>query len=99
MPTRNTGILSEIITVLGDLVPMPAKALKRLEKHYKDQLLVNAGSTAFILESAEQLRLAIIPPEAAQVLNHIGEQAQLGITVDQVDEAINHLYPDRFIEP
>ena len=43
MPTRNTGVLCEIIEALGDHAP--PDALERLENHFKDLLLVVAGTT------------------------------------------------------
>ena len=46
---------------------------------------------------AENLRLAITTTECGLVLDHLAPQAR--ITLDQTEEAINTLFPDRFIEP
>jgi len=95
MPTRNTGTLTQIIEALGDLAQ--PDALARLEDHFKDSLLIVAGSTQTVARHAEELRLAITTDECALVLDHLAPQIR--ITIDQTDEAINALYPGRFIEP
>ena len=97
MPSRNTGILTIIIESLGALVINPADALARLENRFKDQLLIVAGDTQQVVRFAEELRLAITTPESATVLDYIGPLA--GITIENVEEAINTLFPGRFIEP
>jgi hypothetical protein len=99
MPTRNTGVLCEIIKALGDPLKIPADALERLENHFKDSLLIVAGTTQIVARHAEHLRLAVTTPECAQALDYIGSKAMAGITIDHVEEAINTLFPDRFIEP
>jgi hypothetical protein len=95
MPTRNTGTLKQIIEVLGDQAP--PDALERLEDHFKDLLIVVAGTTQTIASFAEELRLAITIHECGQVLDHLAPSIR--ITIDQTEEAINALFPDRFIEP
>jgi hypothetical protein len=97
MPSRNTGILTIIIESLGALVINPTDALAGLESRFKDQLLIVAGDTHQVASLAEELRLAITTPESATVLDHIGPLA--GITIETVEEAINALFPGRFIEP
>ena len=99
MPTRNTGVLNRIIEGLGDLVNSPPTALARLEQVYTDQLLIVAGDESKVTKYAEELRLAITTPESAAVLDYIGHSALAGITIEQVEEAINVLFPGRFIEP
>jgi chromosomal replication initiation ATPase DnaA len=99
LPTRNTGVLCEINQALGDPLKIPPDALERLENHFKDSLLIVAGSTQTVASHAEYLRLAITTPEAAEVLDFVASKALAGITIDHCEEAINTLFPDRFIEP
>ena len=87
-------MLKEILAALDITEP---HALDRLEDHFKDLLLVVAGSTQTVATHAEELRLAITMHECALVLDHLAPQVR--ITIDQTDEAINTLYPGRFIEP
>lgn len=95
MPTRNTKVLVEILQVLN----APGDALQRLEEHFKDALLVVAGTTNTVDACAEQLRLRITPSEQPKILDHTATTASVGITIDQVETAINDLFTDRFIEP
>ena len=44
---------------------------------------------------AEKLRLAITTEECSVVLDHLDVE----ITIDDTEEAINTLFPDRFVEP
>jgi hypothetical protein len=99
MPTRNTPVLTRIVDALGDLVSSPADALTRLEQHFENDLLLSVGNVKMVEQHAEKLRLAIITTEAAQVLDHIGQTAVVTITIDYVEDAINTLFDDRFIEP
>jgi hypothetical protein len=96
MPTRNTGTLKQIIDALGDPLAIP-DALERLEDHFKDSLIVVAGTTQTVARHAEHLRLAVTTTECGQVLDFLAPQ--VAITIDQADEAINALFPGRFIEP
>jgi len=48
-----------------------------------------------VAHHAEQLRLAVTTDECAVVLDHL----TVGVTIEQVEEAINSLFPDRFVEP
>lgn len=97
--TRNTQLLSEIINTLEDLVSDKDAALARLEEHFRNEYILNAGNTEFVANAAEKLRLAIITDECPAVLDYIAEKSMVSITVDVVDEAINQLFDDRFIEP
>jgi len=94
MPTRNTPVLKQILDVLEISSP---HALARLENHFKDSLLIVAGDINLVATHAEQLRLAIITTECAQVLDHLAPHVR--ISLDQTEEAINTLFEDRFIEP
>ena len=97
MPTRNTPLLQEIIGIL-QLADRDI-ALMALEEFYRNDLLVNAGNIQTVANMAEQLRLDISTDECSTVLNHIGSEALAAITLDTVEEVINDLFPDRFIEP
>ena len=97
MPTRNTVLLEIIVKVLGDSAP--PDALEQLEAHFHDQLLMVVGDTAHVADFAEQLRLAITTPETSIVLDHIAREGMVGMSIDHVNDAINALFPDRFIEP
>jgi len=94
MPTRNTVVLQQILEVLEISEP---QALARLERVYQDSLLVVAGDANLIASQAKELRLAINTTECGQVLDHLAPRAR--ISLDQAEEAINALFPDRFVEP
>ena len=97
---RNTPILREIVDVLFTELDEQATALNRLEHHFHDRLLVDAGNVAVVGEYAEQLRLNITEDERATVLDYIAEQKIVVVTIDIVETAINELLGwDRFIEP
>ena len=93
MPTRNTPVLERILEALGDTAPQDA--LARLEEEFKDSLLAVAGDVNTVAQQAEELRLAITTEECAVVLDHLDVE----ITIDDTEEAINTLFPDRFVEP
>ena len=97
--TRNTPILSEILDVIADQLSDRASALEKLEEYFRENLIVNAGSTDFVASTAVKLRLAITKEEWSIVLDHIARKSMVGITVDHVDTAINDLFDNRFIEP
>jgi hypothetical protein len=97
MPSRNTPVLNQIIEALAGLLVSEPHALARLEDRFKDSLLVVAGDLKLVASQAEELRLAITTDECAQVLDHLAPQIR--ISLDQTEEAINTLFPDRFIEP
>jgi len=92
MPTRNTPVLERIIKALGVTTP---HTLARLEREFESSLLVVAGDTNTVARDAEKLRLAITTEECAVVLDHLDVE----ITIDDTEEAINSLFPDRFQEP
>ena len=94
MPTRNTAVHQQILDVLEISSP---HALARLEMVFQDSLLVVAGDTNLVATHAEQLRLAIITTECAQVLDYLAPHIR--ISLDQTEEAVNALFPNRFIEP
>ena len=93
MPTRNTVVLERIVKALGDLAPQDT--LATLEDEFKDSLLAVAGDVNTVARDAEKLRLAITTEECAVVLDHLDVE----ITIDDTEEAINTLFPDRFVEP
>ena len=93
MPTRNTVVLERIVKALG--ITAPQDALARLEEEFKDALLVVAGDVNTVARDAQKLRLAITTEECAVVLDHLDVE----ITIDHVEEAINTLFPERFVEP
>ncbi len=99
METRNTPVLREIIAVLSPQLDDAPNALDRLENHFHDRLIVDAGNVATVSAHAVQLRLHITTDECAVVLDHIATMNAVNITVDVVETAINELFEDRFIEP
>ena len=99
MSTRNTPVLQEIVDVLFTELDEQATALNRLEHHFHDRLLVDAGNVAIVGEYAEQLRLNITEDECSTVLDYIAEQKMVVVTIDILETAINDLFEDRFIEP
>lgn len=99
MPSRNTGLLQEIVRTLGDQVSDPRTALARLEEHFGEKLLTVAGDTDSIDQQAQELRLAITTHEASQVLDYIAEKNLARISIETTEEVINALFPDRFVEP
>lgn len=99
MSTRNTPVLQEVVDVLFTELDEQATALNRLETHFHDRLLVDAGNVATVGEYAEQLRLRITEDERSVILDYITEQKMVVLTIDVVETAINELFEDRFIEP
>ena len=100
MSTRNSKVLQEVVDVLFTDSGEQATALHRLEHHFHNRLLVNAGNITTVGEYAEQLRLRITEDERATVLDYIAEKRMLMINVDVVEDAINERFGwDRFIEP
>ena len=75
MPSRNTGVLVEILDALGNLVRQPEAAFARLKEHYKSKLLIVAGDETTVAKYAKELRLAITTPESAAVLDYIGHSS------------------------
>ena len=100
MSTRNTAVLSELVEVLFTEVDEQATALSRLEHHFRDRLLVDAGNVDTVGAYAEQLRLRITEDERATVLDYIAEKKKVMITIDVTEDTINERFGwDRFIEP
>lgn len=96
MPTtRNESIIHEII----EAIKGSQEQEEQLFQHFKNHLIMDAGSIKTVMAQAETLRLAITEEEAAQVLDLIGLRQMPVITLDHVDEVTNELFPDRFIEP
>ena len=95
---RNTPILQEITDFLFTDLDKQAGALSRLEHHFRDRLLVDVGNVATIGTYAEQLRPRITEDERPTVLDYIAEQKRVTITIGVVEDAINALFTDRFIE-
>lgn len=97
MPTRNTVVLTRIVKALGEAAP--PDALARLETEFHDSLLIVAGTVEDVAAHAEGLRLAITEPERGVVLDYIGHTHVAELTIDHVEDAINSLFTERFIEP
>jgi hypothetical protein len=99
MASRNTALLARIVDVLSDLVSNREEALSQLEAAFNHALLTEAATVEEVARHAETLRLAITTEECALVLDHLASTAAATIGIETVDEAINTLFPDRFIEP
>src|ERR1035441_1443554 len=95
MPDRNQSLIQEIASVLG----RPSVEEEILVHHFKDRLILDVGNVDDVARFAEQLRLNITKAECSLVLDHIASKAMVGITIETVDEAINELFDNRFIEP
>ena len=94
---RNTPLLEEIVNVLS--LPHDA-TLRKLEHHFQQRLIVDAGDVNTIEAAAQQLRLRVDREECPLVLDYIASKDMVGITVDVVEQAINEqLGEERFIEP
>lgn len=59
----------------------------------------NAGNVHDVARHAEKLRLAVTDDECGLVLDHLAQTGAINITIDHVEDAINSLFDDRFIEP
>ena len=94
MVDRNQSLIEEIVYVLNDSV-----AERILLDHFKHRLILDVGSVDVVTEFAKDLRLNITKEECSQVLDHIAAKAMVGISIENVDEAINTLFNNRFIEP
>jgi len=68
---KNTPLLREIINVLTDHVFDAPLALRTLEEHFQDRLIVNAGDIQTVKAEAKQLRLRVEQEEYPPVLDYI----------------------------
>jgi RNA binding exosome subunit len=71
---RNTPILQEIIEVLSPELDDAEYALDRLENHFHNRLIVDAGTIKQTHSFATQLRLEITEEECSMVLDEIATQ-------------------------
>jgi hypothetical protein len=99
MGTRNTPVFQEVLEAISPDVVDTASALNRLEIHFQDRLIVEAGNVTSVRSSAAQLRLHITDDECSTVLDEIARRGMAVVTVDVVEEVINDLFDNRFIEP
>ena len=88
MSTRNTPTLSQVVDVLFTEVDEQATALARLEHHFHNRLLVDAGNVITVGTYAEQLRLRITPEECSVVLDYIAEKQLVTITIDVAEDGV-----------
>ena len=96
---RNTLILKEIVETISPQLYLKEYALRQLEAHFHDRLLVDVGNVFTIGEYATQLRLNITEDERAVVLDYVAEQRMAVVTVDHVEQVVWDLFGNRFIEP
>ena len=96
---RNTAMLKEIVDVLDTELDDPEYALDQLESCFHDRLLADVGDIDIVGMYAEQLRLRIAEDEHSVVLDYIAEHKTVMVNIDHVEDAINELFADRFIEP
>jgi hypothetical protein len=97
--TRNTLILQEVIEVISPYVANAELALNRLETHFQDRFIAEAGSMASIRSFSTQLRLRITDEECSTVLDEIAQRHMVVITLDDVETVVYDLFGNRFIEP
>jgi precorrin isomerase len=96
---RNTPILQEIIEALSTEIDDAPYAMDQLENHFQHRLLVYAGNVELVATLSEQLRLNITPEECSMVLDEIASRKMARVDVEMVEEVINDLFDNRFIEP
>jgi len=97
--SRNTPALTQIVQALTYSTPVKEVAIRLLEEHFENDLLIIAGNIQTVETAAKELRLAITKEECAQVLDYIAQQTMVGITIEQVEIAAYALFGNRFIEP
>ena len=95
MPDRNQPIIHEIMSVINGSRELE----QRLLQHFKDRLILDAGNTQQVAKYAKKLRLQISEQECSQVLDSIAQRHLVSIDIEHVDEVVNDLFPNRFIEP
>lgn len=98
MSKRNTAVLKRIINCLDDHIDAQQDALERLEQEFESELLIVAGDVRDVSRHALELRLAITLEERGVVLDHISQTRAANINIDIVENAINALFDDRFME-
>ena len=97
---RNHTLIEQVVKALGNLVTDEQAAVKVLEHHFQQHLIVNVGSVQHVAQFAKHLRLQVTSEECGDVLDYIAQEHLVGITIDQVETAINERFgEDRFIEP
>jgi hypothetical protein len=69
------------------------------EKGNPCQPVIVAGDVREVSRHALKLRLAIALEERGIVLDHIGKTRVAHLNIDIVENAINALFDDRFMEP
>ena len=97
--TRNTPAFTQIVQALTYSMPVSEVALRLLEEHFENDLLVIVGNIQTIENAAKELRLDISKEECARVLDYIAKQAMVSITIEHVETAAYALFGNRFIEP
>lgn len=94
---RNTPLLEEIVKILP--LSDKADALTRLEHHFHNRLVVEAGSVDLVATLAASIRLRIDRHECSVVLDEIASRRLVVVSLDMVEEVVNDLFVDRVIEP
>ena len=97
--SRNSPALTRIVQALTYSFPVREIALRLLNQHFEDDLLVIAGNISTVEAAAKKLRLDINQEECAQVLDYIAEHSMVAITLEHVETAAYALFGNRFIEP
>lgn len=88
-----------MVKALGTCIINSEAAVKLLEHRFQDHLIINAGGVQDVAEYARILRLAVNTEECHVALDYIANKALVGISIENMETAINELFPDRFIEP
>jgi hypothetical protein len=97
---RNHMLIEQFVKALGTLVTDEQAAVRVLENHFQQYLVVNFGSVEHVAQFAQALRLHVTSKECSEVLDYIAQEHLVGLTVDHVETAINERFgEDRFIEP
>ena len=97
MPSRNVGVLVEILDALGHLIRQPEAAFARLQEHFKTKLLVVAGDIELVQQQATTLRLQI--SERKRPRSSTTSASRWRPLHRDHGGGDQHLYPGRFIEP
>ena len=97
--SRNAPALTRIVQALTYSFPVREIALRLLNQHFDDDLLIIAGNINTVEAAAKELRLDINQEECAKVLDYIAEHQLVVITLEHVETAAYALFGNRFIEP